>query len=92
MRIPDTEHYDDGEVVFSQHFDNEGVGVLIATNLWEDTDETVPDFVPIRVRVTTEDGTGAAYLTAAETYELVQVLGNAITKAKQIEQERQSDG
>lgn len=76
--------YPDGEVVWSEHFDNEGVGVWVATNL---LDGNEPDRIPIRVRVTTEDGTGSAYLTADEAYELVHVLGNAITRAKQIERE-----
>jgi hypothetical protein len=64
--------------------DNEGVGVWVATNL---LDGNEPDRIPIRIRVTTEDGTGSAYLSADEAYELVHVLGQAITKAKQIERE-----
>lgn len=83
--MPDAEHYEDGEVVFSAHFPNEGVGVLVGTNLWDDSEQTTPDFVPIRVRVTTEDGTGSAYLSADEAYELIQLLGAAITKAKRIQ-------
>lgn len=79
--MPDSEVvYPDGQVVWSEHFANEGVGVGVATNCM---DGGVPDFVPIRVRVTTEDGTGSAYLTSEEAYELVQVLGMAITKARQ---------
>lgn len=76
--------YEDAEVVWSDHFPDEGVGVQVATNLWDDAGQTVPDTIPIRVRVTTEDGTGCAYLSAEEAYELVHLLGNAITKAKKI--------
>jgi hypothetical protein len=86
MRMPDPEAvYPDGEVVWSESFDNEGVGVWVATNL---LDGGEPDRIPIRIRVTTEDGTGSAYLTADEAYELVQLLGNAITKAKNVEREQ----
>lgn len=60
------------------------VGVWVATNLWDGADDVDPDHIPIRVRVTTEDGTGSAYLTVVEAYELVQLLGEAITKAKRI--------
>lgn len=82
VRLPDPDVvYPDAEVVFSAAFPD-SVGVKVATNL---LDGGVTDRVPIRVRVTTEDGTGDAYLTAQDAYELVQVLGNAITRAKQIE-------
>lgn len=89
--MPDPTHYDDGQVVWSEHFENEGVGVYVGTHCIDVVNGEV-DFAPIRVRVTTEDGTGSTYLTMAEAYELVHVLGNAITKAKRVEQEHRSDG
>lgn len=76
--------YDDAEVVWSSEF-SDGVGVRVATNLWDDIAERSPDGTPIRVGVTTEDGTGQAYLTIEDAYRLVQLLGRAITKAKNIE-------
>lgn len=76
--------YDDAEVVWSSEF-ADGVGVRVATNLWDDSNEKVPDGTPIRVAVTTEDGTGHAYLTVDDAYQLVQLLGRAITKAKRIQ-------
>jgi hypothetical protein len=77
--------YDDAEVVWSSEFPD-GVGVRVATNLWDSPNEDVrePDQVPIRVSVTTEDGTGSAYLTVEDAYQLVQLLGMAITKAKNL--------
>jgi len=84
--MPDPTHYDDGQVVWSEHFENEGVGVYVGTHCFDALAGDV-DFAPIRIRVTTEDGTGSAYLTMAEAYELVHVLGNAITKAKRVEAE-----
>ena len=84
MRMPDTEHYADGEVIFSSAFPD-AVGVLVGTNLWEDQAEQTTDRVPIRIQVMGEDDCSLAYLTVEDAYELVQALGNAITKAKQIE-------
>jgi hypothetical protein len=88
--MPDPTHYDDGEVVWSAHFNDEGVGVYVGTHCVDPHNGDI-DIAPIRVRVTTEDGTGSAYLTAEEAYELVHILGNAITKAKRIEREHASD-
>lgn len=83
-RMPDPDVvYPDAEVVFSSAFPD-SVGVKVATNL---LDGGSTDRVPIRVRVTTEDGTGDAYLSADDAYELVQLLGMAITKAKEIERQ-----
>jgi hypothetical protein len=72
--------YDDAEVVWSSEFPD-GVGVRVATNLWDDEAEGRIDTVPIRVSVTTEDGTGSAYLTLDDAKQLVNLLGNAISKA-----------
>lgn len=80
MRCPDPiASYDDAEVVWSAEFPD-AVGVRVATNVWNDADEADPDATPIRVAVTTEDGTGHAYLTLDDAKELVNLLGNAISR------------
>lgn len=80
MRMPDPmSSYEDAEVVWSTEFPD-GVGVRVATNAWNDTDETDPDITPIRVAVTTEDGTGHAYLTLDDAKQLVNLLGGSISR------------
>lgn len=90
MRTPWLDsHLDDpdAETIWSSHFPD-AVGVCVGVNLYDSAEKDDLDMVPIRVRVTTEDGTGDAYLTADDAYELVQALGNAITKAKRLQNEK----